>query len=368
MDGCRKLSEVFYGFVAKDPVLRPIFRGSFHCAIPSLALYLAQLLGGPCEYSAQRWWLSLREAHLRFRIGEKERKAWLKHMRRALREIEIDPAAASALYEFFEETSVGMVNHPKVRTSADDLGPAAGDGPFQQEVCGFFNAQNAIEKAVAAVRAGEADRAIQLGDSSVLEAYFARNPADLASLLAVMIASGNHTLSDYVQRRLKERQELVQQQYSRGRTLLHDAAAAGNVVMTTLLLQLGANPNGENGHPPLYCVGNECRTATGGAVVRILVRASADVNAQDGVKQCTALHMAARRGNVPVAEALIDCGANIEARDSSGDSPLRRAINCKKPEVAALLLARGADPDAIGSKGLTPRRAARSGPLKELFG
>jgi ankyrin repeat protein len=85
------------------------------------------------------------------------------------------------------------------------------------------------------------------------------------------------------------------------------------------------------------------------------------------VKRCTALHMAARRGNVEVAAALLDCGADIEARDSLGETPLRRAVNCNKTEVAALLLSRGADRNSIGSKRLTPLRAARSDAMKRLL-
>jgi ankyrin repeat protein len=102
-------------------------------------------------------------------------------------------------------------------------------------------------------------------------------------------------------------------------------------------------------------------------VVRALVQAGANVNAQDGVKRCTALHMAARRGNVEVAAALLDCGADIEARDSLGDTPLRRSVNCNKIEVAALLLSRGADRGPRGSKGLTPLTAARTSAMKRLL-
>ncbi len=61
--------------------------------------------------------------------------------------------------------------------------------------------------------------------------------------------------------------------------------------------------------------------------------------------------MAARRGNVEAAEALLDCGADIEARDSLGETPFRRAVNCRQPGVAALLLEKGADPHSVGSKG-----------------
>jgi len=102
-------------------------------------------------------------------------------------------------------------------------------------------------------------------------------------------------------------------------------------------------------------------------VVRALVKAGADVDASDGAKRCTALHMAARRGNVEAAGALLDCGAALEARDSLGETPLRRSVNCNKVEVAALLLARGADIDSIGSKGTTALLAARSAPMKKLL-
>jgi ankyrin repeat protein len=78
-------------------------------------------------------------------------------------------------------------------------------------------------------------------------------------------------------------------------------------------------------------------------VVRALVRGGAKVDARDGVKRCTALHMAARRDNVEAAEALLDCGADIEARDSLGDTPLRRSVNCGKTAVASLLLSKGAE-------------------------
>jgi ankyrin repeat protein len=53
--------------------------------------------------------------------------------------------------------------------------------------------------------------------------------------------------------------------------------------------------------------------------------------------------MAARRGNTEIAEALLECGADIHARDKTGDTPLQRAKNCRKAGVASLLISRGAD-------------------------
>ena len=78
--------------------------------------------------------------------------------------------------------------------------------------------------------------------------------------------------------------------------------------------------------------------------------------------------MAARRDNVNVIGALLNGGAHNEARDSAGDTPLRRAVNCNKVEAARLLLARGADPHSKGSKALTPAAAARSQQMKQVFG
>jgi ankyrin repeat protein len=160
-------------------------------------------------------------------------------------------------------------------------------------------------------------------------------------LLATMIRSRNPKLMEYVAGRLIRDRSLVNERYA-GRTLLHEAAAAGAALLVELLLQLGADPRAKTGggHTPLYSLGNECAVPGCGRIVRLLVEAGADVNAADGVKHCTPLHMAARRGNTEVAKALLDCGANIEARDSVGHTPLRRALNCRKPGVAELLTAR----------------------------
>jgi ankyrin repeat protein len=44
---------------------------------------------------------------------------------------------------------------------------------------------------------------------------------------------------------------------------------------------------------------------------------------------------------VEIARALLDCGAAIEARDSKGDTPLQRAINCRRDRLARFLVERG---------------------------
>ena len=46
-----------------------------------------------------------------------------------------------------------------------------------------------------------------------------------------------------------------------------------------------------------------------------------------------------RKGHTNVVETLLQAGANIEARDAVGQTPLQTAINTKEVAVAELLLA-----------------------------
>ena len=110
-----------------------------------------------------------------------------------------------------------------------------------------------------------------------------------------MIDSRDPTLLAYVHTQLGGDPALAHERYG-GRTLLHAAAAAGSLPTVELLLCLGADPNSLDGgrHTPLYCVGNECASEESAEVVLALVRAGAQVDANDGVTGATPLHMAAR--------------------------------------------------------------------------
>ncbi len=362
-DGCRRLSEVFYARAARDPVLAPFFPGSLRCAVEGLTAYLVQFLGGPCEYSDRRWSLSLREAHQRFKIGERERESWLRVMDQALEELRFAAPLRQALNDFFDQYSRYLIDAPAV----PDNNPTK-SGEVHQEVNRRWHVEYTVEQAVRAARGGDSNLAIRLAESTELAAHFERDCGAFLSLLALM-SGGKDTMVQYVQQRILDKPELALARYIYGRTLLHHAAAEGSLPVVSLLLRLKADPNAIDhyGHSPLYFAANQCAKESGAGIVRLLVIAGGDVNVIDRAKRCTPLHMAARRGYGQIAEALLDCGAALEARDSLGDTPLRRAVNCSQPEVARLLLTRGADSRSVGNKGLTPREAARGRAMKQLF-
>jgi hemoglobin len=322
--GCKRLSAGFYARVGTDPVLRPLFPGkTFKCAIEEFAAFLIQFLGADEEQTQRRWWLSLRESHARFRIGPAERRAWLKHMAATLDATPLDEATRKALRQFFEHSSAYISGEETAR-------------PEHDELAARWDEQCILDHAIAAIAAGRDHEAIALAPQ------FMSRPAVFVGLLARMAQSGRAGLIGFVVDAV-ERDASLATRRSGGRALLHYASAAGCLEVVAALLGIGTDPDIQNGagHTPVYCVANECASERGPEVVRALVRAGADVNACGGVTRATALHMAARRGYLEIARELLDCGAAIQARDSKGDTPLQRAVNCRRNTLVQLLKERG---------------------------
>jgi len=64
------------------------------------------------------------------------------------------------------------------------------------------------------------------------------------------------------------------------------------------------------------------------------------VNAK-GYRERTPLHDAAYRGHKEIVELLIDAGADVNAKNNSGETPLDMGIQLKQTEIADLLRKHG---------------------------
>lgn len=100
-------------------------------------------------------------------------------------------------------------------------------------------------------------------------------------------------------------------------------------------------------------------------IVRLLLAAGADIQARDVVGN-TPLHVATQAGHNRVVKILLDSGASLEAVSQSGMSPLHRAASKGKELTCNLLIRRGANPRAEDSSGRTPADWARKRDFKHL--
>jgi hemoglobin len=119
----RRLVHRFYEEVAADRELRPVYPSKdLGPAEDHLRLFLIQYWGGPATYNELRGHPRLRMRHARFFIGERERDAWLRHMRTALDELELDPAADKELWDYLTMAAHSLVNQPGEGPGRADLG------------------------------------------------------------------------------------------------------------------------------------------------------------------------------------------------------------------------------------------------------
>ena len=99
------------------------------------------------------------------------------------------------------------------------------------------------------------------------------------------------------------------------------------------------------------------------AQVSFYIAHGADVNARDRTGK-TPLHRASQGNAKATAKMLLDFGANPDAKDQGGATPLHYAAWEGALTVAALLVAHGGDVSAKDKNGKTPLQYA-DGPLME---
>ena len=156
---------------------------------------------------------------------------------------------------------------------------------------------------------------------------------------------------------------------------LHVAARRWDVAMVDLLLRHGADPgrrraDGSTPHTLAELHGNRSvaeRLLTLGAVDELspverfvaacargdraaattMLEAQPSLRADLRPEHHLLLHRPAESGNAPVLEAMLSCGFHPDARDKDNVTPLHRAAMGGHPEATRVLLAHGADVNAV---------------------
>jgi len=132
-----------------------------------------------------------------------------------------------------------------------------------------------------------------------------------------------------------------------GRSVLTEAAYQDSIREQTTrfverLLAAGADPNPQ-GYPPLFNAVNQ--EGSSASVFRRLVAAGAHIGALAGGDRETVLHRIAQicDDSDGMLDVAFEAGAELEARDGRGRTPLLAAASNGSDENFARLLARGAD-------------------------
>ena len=104
----------FYAGVATDPALRALYpEADLGPAEERLRMFLVQYWGGPSTYSELRGHPRLRMRHVPFAVDAAARDAWLGHMRAALESLDLPPAYAQRLWDYFTTAAESLRNVPE---------------------------------------------------------------------------------------------------------------------------------------------------------------------------------------------------------------------------------------------------------------
>jgi hemoglobin len=107
----RQLIDRFYAGVAGDAPLRALYpEEELGSAAERLRMFLVQYWGGPHTYSDQRGHPRLRMRHAPFAVTPSQRDRWLRHMRDAVDELDLDEPYVTMLWDYLVAAAHSMVN------------------------------------------------------------------------------------------------------------------------------------------------------------------------------------------------------------------------------------------------------------------
>ena len=122
--GIRRLVDRFYDLMdsaSEAATVRALHAASLSASRKKLFLYLSFWTGGPQTYVEERGHPRLRQRHMPFAIGVRERDEWLWCMDRALAEHPMPDAVRTALTARLHELADFMRNQPETPTERREL-------------------------------------------------------------------------------------------------------------------------------------------------------------------------------------------------------------------------------------------------------
>ena len=169
----------------------------------------------------------------------------------------------------------------------------------------------------------------------------------------------------------------------RGDTALHMAAAAFSAPMAKVLVAHGADCRARNrrGAEPLHYAAdaNRSEPRAQAGVIAYLISVGADPNAVDG-SGVTPLHRAVRTRSLAAVRALLDGGAKVRQANGSGSTPLHLVVQTtgasgsgsaearrEQEGIIKLLMERGGKLSDRDGRGKKVVEAAGSGWVRELL-
>lgn len=142
--------------------------------------------------------------------------------------------------------------------------------------------------------------------------------------------------------------------------ILNCACATGNALSVTILLEHGSgvttvNSTDGRGEAPVHWAVRRGSTV----IIRTLMEANADINAQTKYERKTPLHLATAMRKLHVLQFLLNCStADVNRTDLYGSTPLHVASEVGFSNGVDALLQSNANPDVFNRSGWTPLHLA----------
>ena len=147
---------------------------------------------------------------------------------------------------------------------------------------------------------------------------------------------------------------------SSGNRALHIAARKGHRFTVQLLVESGANANAVNGYgqTPLHTAADRAQDSPELCGILLTYDAKCRMKDEDGNRP---LHLVCKRGHRQTGRLLVSHGADTDAVNNDGRTPLHEAADrsdSASRELCGILLTHGADVNAVDRRGDTPNHLA----------